>query len=603
MTIDNEAQAGTPTQQSITTDADRECEEIQEKLDEIRRRKRGDLGKSPWHAKQAEGRAAWESKQRAAMPPTAPAAVDVAAPVAVPAAASTDAPGQPALPADPWQPGNEPDDSLPAATGATAQPSPPASPVPAPETVNGWVAPDLSEPAAARLFVAAARGSLLYVPDAGWGWMSWDGRRWVQDTVMRRNRIVIDVMCALHHKAADAPTPEWQKRISGFAVASQYSRRVASLIATASSDPSIQACADDFDANPHVLNCQNGVVDLRTGRIRPHDPRRLITMITPVPYEPAASKECFLKFIGEVLPDLATVNFVQRAAGMSAFGMVRDHALLFLYGEGANGKTTLVETLREALGDYADAAPNGLLMAIADDKGDFEAADLRGKRMVISSETGARWRLNESRVKKLAGGDLMKGRGVHQGFTRGWVPSHHIWLQSNHEPRIEGQDEGIWRRILKVEFPVIHRDGRDTDPARAHLPVIDTTLRERIRRELPGVLAWMVHGAAWWFRNGLMPPETVRSATRDYRKREDRIPEWLAESPSFLSVQGGGEVLRLYLASEVKATAERAGEKAPTDPALTACLRRLGMDVRATKRGKTVFLAGVPAATQGGANA
>ena len=338
-----------------------------------------------------------------------------------------------------------------------------------------------------------------------------------------------------------------------------------------------------------------------------HHPKRLITKICPVPYEPGAQCNLWLSFLGKVIRDVDVINFLQRAAGMSASGHAeRDHGAILLYGEGANGKGTFTRAIMEALGDYADAATTGLLLAATTDKGDYESADLRGKRMIVANEVKENGTINEARLKRLTGGDRQKGRGLYQGFGTGWKPTHTIWLESNHLPRIKGQDEGIWRRIDLVDFPVIHRSEGDVRPGRQHLPVIDPLLGEKLRRELPGILAWVVHGAVWWTRNGLNPPAAVQAATGRYREDQDLLGGWISESSVLLVAKMGGEVAREDVAREIIGKAIEAGEDKPSDKAIAAALKRAGYGTRRSTGGKRLVTFpgdASPAPTQGIANA
>jgi putative DNA primase/helicase len=209
------------------------------------------------------------------------------------------------------------------------------------------------------------------------------------------------------------------------------------------------------------------------------------------------------------------------AAGYSAIGDVREHLLLILYGSGANGKSTFIETIRAALGDYAHRTRTEILMAKAAGNGATpELANLKGKRFVTASESEDGQRLAESLIKDLTGGDTITARHLYKEPFE-FRPTHTLWLSTNHRPVIRGTDEGIWRRIRLVPFTVRIPDEQQ-----------DKRLPERLREdELSGVLAWMVRGALMWQQSsvGLDVPDEVRKATQQYRDDMDRIKQFVVD--------------------------------------------------------------------------
>jgi putative DNA primase/helicase len=287
--------------------------------------------------------------------------------------------------------------------------------------------------------------------------------------------------------------------------------------------------ASKLDMNPWLLNCTNGTVDLRTGELRPHDPLDYITQCSPISYEPDAQAPRFKGFVREIVRDAETAAFLHRFLGYCATGSVREQVLTVFIGNGGNAKSTLLNAVSNALGDYASAAAPGLLAALggSHDRHPTELADLQGKRLVISSEVEEGATLREALVKHLTGSEQIKARRMHQDFMQ-FDPTHKLILATNYRPRVVGGDYGIWRRLLLVEFPIKFGTARDVAEGKASR-VRDETLGDALRAERAGILTWLVHGAIEWYRTGLEAPESVRLATREYQREQDRLDEFVRE--------------------------------------------------------------------------
>jgi putative DNA primase/helicase len=185
-------------------------------------------------------------------------------------------------------------------------------------------------------------------------YLVWDSRRWAKDegggTVAR---LAQGVARGIHREAAEEADTDAQRRVSRWAVASQSAGRIKAMLELAR--PHLAVSMDRLDADPWLLNCQNGTLDLKTGELRPHDPLDYVTKIVPVEYDPDAEAPRFSAFLEEVLVDDGVIRFVQRFAGYSLTGDTRERAMAILWGGGKNGKSTLVELLLTMLGDYAPA--------------------------------------------------------------------------------------------------------------------------------------------------------------------------------------------------------------------------------------------------------
>ncbi|TDU32836.1 P4 family phage/plasmid primase-like protein [Panacagrimonas perspica] len=280
----------------------------------------------------------------------------------------------------------------------------------------------------------------------------------------------------------------------------------------------ISVKADRLDRDPELLGTPGGAVDLRTGSRRPVMRSDLITRRTAVAFDPAATCpiwEATLRRIFRSNPEF--FEFFGRLAGYAISGHTREQKLFVAYGPGGNGKSTVFEVLADVMGDYAAPAAPGMLMQRKNEAHPAEMADLFGRRLVFASESGQGGYLEETRAKLLTGGDSIKARRLYGDFFT-YEPSHTLVLLTNHRPRIRGNDEGIWRRICLVPFAErIPEEERDF------------ALREKLRAEYPGILAWAIRGAAEYLRDGLRVPETVRDATKDYRDESDPIGRFISE--------------------------------------------------------------------------
>ena len=346
-------------------------------------------------------------------------------------------------------------------------------------------------------------------------WLVWDGQRWnanIPEGVYSRT---YDVIRKISKEAEGLPA-EQAKAIMDHAVRSERAQRIEAAIVLARSMVPVKH--EVLDGDSWLLNCLNGMIDLRTGHLIPHDPAKYITKLVRANYDPNAECPRWLSFINRIMDGNADlIGFLQRMTGYCLTGSTGEECMAILYGTGRNGKGKFLSTLQELLGDYAQTCPTATLM----DKGQSQTAvsndvaRLRGARLVTASETEDGQRLNESQIKQLTGGDTVSARFLHHEFFD-FVPVCKFLFACNHKPRIKGTDEGIWSRIRLIPFRVfIPPEERDKH------------LMDKLRVELPGVLAWAVRGCLDWQKLGL--GDTVQDVTECYRNEMDVIGEWLAD--------------------------------------------------------------------------
>lgn len=360
-------------------------------------------------------------------------------------------------------------------------------------------------------------------------WLIWDGKRWGPDRTGRIMEIALMTARRILAEAASHSDKAERKALANWAIRSESRERIKSMVELAQHKVAI--LPEQLDADAMALNVANGVLNLRTGELLPHNPDVLITKLADVDYNPEATCPLWLKFLAEVLgDDTGLITFVQRAVGYALTGDVSERALFILYGLGANGKTTFVETLRALFGGYGLRTPTETLMVKRMGGIPNDVARLKGARFVTASESEEGRRLAESLVKDLTGRDTISARFMRAEWFD-FSPVCKIWLATNHRPEIRGTDRAIWDRIRLIPFEV-------TIPEEAQ----DRQLAEKLKAELPGILAWAVRGCLDWQKHGLGMAEKVRAATSTYRRGEDILGGFIAdcciEGPDSLALAG-----------------------------------------------------------------
>ena len=335
---------------------------------------------------------------------------------------------------------------------------------------------------------------------------------------------------------------------------------------------------DELDTDEWLLNCQNGTLDLRTGKLRDHDPADLITRMVPTVYDPGAEAPRFERFLKETLVDVAVITFVKRYSGYTATGSTRERLLAILYGNGKNGKTTLVELIQDALGDYAKSTAVETLLMKKNETVGNDVAALKGARFVSASEVEQNRRLAEGKVKQLTGRDTVTARFLF-GEPFDFRPEFKLWLSTNNKPVIQGTDDAIWDRLRLIPFNVRFKDSADPN------------LADQRRRELPGVLAWVVEGCLEWQEHGLQEPESVTEATRQYREEMDTLAAFIEER-CIVHEDAAAPATPLY--KQYRMWCEDAGEKPETQKMFGMRLRERGFENKQAtsgpNKGKKIWL-------------
>ena len=422
----------------------------------------------------------------------------------------------------------------------------------------------LTDVGLARRLVLEARGTLRYVVE--WkSWLSWDGKRWVRDDGLAAAHVAKQTSDRLWHEAAELPS-ERRGQLSSFLKAAASSRGIDAAVRLARSEPGVVVSADELDRHPYLLNVRNGTLNLLTAELLPHSPANLLTHMAGTEFNHTASCPTFRQFIDAVTNgDKELAAFHQRSCGLALSADVSEQVLWLHYGEGRNGKSTLLTVLSELLGSYAGPAP--LEMLLVKGRGrevETQFASLAGRRLVTAVEADSGVRFSEATVKLLTGGDIVLARRLYEDA---WPlrPSWKLHISANHKPLVRGTDEGIWRRLMLC--PWLRRfEGAAQD----------TRLKEKLLAELPGILNWCLAGFVQWndTKKGLQPPASVLAATKGYRAENDVLGAWQAEC-CLVDAHAVATASGLY--ASFRTFCEQRGEHATTGKAFGQELERRGL--------------------------
>ena len=363
----------------------------------------------------------------------------------------------------------------------------------------------VTEDSVATAFITQHHADLRFCHHAG-TWYRWTGAIWQRE----ETRLAFDWVRATARRLAEKADQAKVAVIAGKAAFASGVERFAQA------DRAVAVTAATWDTDPWLLGTPGGTVELLTGVLRPARQDDHISRATTV--TPADTSDCpaWLAFLRQATAgDDELIGFLQRWFGYCLTGITREHALLFVYGPGGNGKGVLLNTVAGILGTYAATAAMDTFTAAQGDRHPTDLAMLHGARLVMTTETeeGRAWA--EARIKALTGGDTITARFMRRDFFT-FTPAFKLTISGNHKPALRNVDDAARRRFNVVPF--LHRPSQP-----------DPNLPDALRAEWPAILRWMIEGCLAWQRGGLHRPRAVLDATAEYFAEQDILAQWVEE--------------------------------------------------------------------------
>ena len=352
-------------------------------------------------------------------------------------------------------------------------------------------------------------------------WFRWDKdeTRWIEDE--GSDQLAMRDMARLRYKVASKLSSN-EGEGKGLKIWARKSESTAKINAALTlAKAMMKEDYEEFDRDQYLLCCENGVIDLQTGNLRPGRPEDLIHFYTKIKFDPSAKCYRWKQFLEEIfLGNQEFIDFIQKTVGYTLTGDVSEECFFICNGKGANGKSTFLGILYKLLGDFSHSASASTFKDhYGNDPIPLDVAHMCGKRLINCIEIKENATMNEEKVKALTGGagDILKGRFLF-GDEFYFSATHKIWLSVNHLPKIKGTDDGIWRRIRLIPFNVCFPPHKR-----------DTKLIKKLEAELPGILNWAVEGCLRWQKEGLTPVDAVNKVTESFRKDSDVVAQFLKD--------------------------------------------------------------------------
>ncbi|MBJ7955818.1 phage/plasmid primase, P4 family [Bacillus cereus] len=340
------------------------------------------------------------------------------------------------------------------------------------------------------------------------GWFIWDGKRWRIDTKKEIERITAKVLRSLS-KSEDEAEAKWARMCE---------RRNVRMNSIKDLMPLVPGERQEFDTHKYLLNVENGIVDLKTGKLQQHDRELGLTKITNIVFDENAKCPEWLNFLDQIFQgDKELAEYMQRLIGYSLTGEITEQIMVFLIGGGSNGKSTFINIIKDIMGDYGRQAKSDTFIKKKETGANNDIARLVGSRFVSAIESEDGEQLSEAFVKQITGGEPVLARFLRQEFFE-FIPEFKVFFTTNHKPVIKGVDEGIWRRIRLIPFNLqLPKEKRDKK------------LPEKLSLEMPGILNWAIEGCLKWQQSGLNDPAIVMKATGDYKEEMDILGPFMFE--------------------------------------------------------------------------
>jgi putative DNA primase/helicase len=348
--------------------------------------------------------------------------------------------------------------------------------------------------------------------------------------------------------------------------------------------PEVAVDDDKLDQDPYLLNVPNGTIDLRTGRLEQHDPADLITRLCPTMYSRKSECKQFKQFLRHATDGNKNfMRFLQKAVGYSLTGSAAEQVLFFLHGPTRTGKSTLVNLIRDIVGDYGIHTPtSSLLVKHFDGAIPVDIARMKGARIVTAIESNASQQLDEAKIKSMTGGDKQVARFMRQNLFE-FTPEFKLWFAANDMPRVRATDDAIWDRIVVLPFKAQVAAENDDNASVESPPGAkrDKNLPVKLRAEASGILAWAVKGALLWGKEGLTDKSQFDFEKNNWRKQSDTVGRFFHECCQVVAATEHVQSAVLY--ARYKHWCVANSEQPSSDRVLKARLIELGVAPKKTK--------------------
>ncbi len=364
----------------------------------------------------------------------------------------------------------------------------------------------------AKLFASWAESQAIYVQEKK-QWFLWNGNVWKADQANHITALVAQFLSILSDGCKRSRYRELADTIKKFETLSKLNNLA--KLAT----PALAQTVNKLDQNPMLLALGNTYIDLETGKLIPPDPSHLVSISSPVQYDPEADCPTFKEFIHTIFEgDEDIISFIQKMIGYSMTGRGDEQCMFILNGDGANGKSTLMNIISKLLGGYARTAASQTLMANTRSGVGDDLMHLVGSRFINVSETDQGQALAEAKIKRITGGDAITARNLFSTYGT-FKLNGKIWLATNNLPNIQGRDHGIYRRLRVIPF------NKKFTPDQQ-----DKTLANRLETELSGIMNWAIEGCLKWQADGLSSPQIILDQLDQYQTEMDTVGNYAAEN-------------------------------------------------------------------------
>lgn len=348
-------------------------------------------------------------------------------------------------------------------------------------------------------------------------WLVWDGHFWRPDADETVYRLGHEHALYWQKAALSIHDYDLRRRVVEWALKLEKRGAIENVLAMARAMTPIAMSGEQWDMNGWSIGVLNGVIDLKSGLLRPGDRDDFITQQASVTYDPDATCPRWEQFLDEVFDGNADlIDYVHKALGYSLTGDMREQCFFVAFGSGANGKSVWLDTIEAVWGTYGLRA-DMRIFAGSGEVSNFHLADFRGRRLIFAAEIKPNSRMNEHVVKNFTGGETLRvERKYGDPFTI--RPCGKIWLGVNHRPKVVDDSFGFWRRVRLIPFLRTFTGSAD-----------DLGLRDTLKAESAGIMAWAVRGCLRWQTEGLTPPLIVINETEQYQTGEDPLADFFEQ--------------------------------------------------------------------------